>query len=204
MAFREAFLQILLTSRAYFRQLFGPQSVGWIEFNVRKSNTLPLRLWTNGADRVFLTLSRKTQLEPPLKGGARHMFGLPHELGHIVMYRSLVNLRELPEGWGEGWATYVASFLAVPHVYAKFGPDLWPYSYNYLETEGPDCCLRRFESVDRGEQNPTLRVVRDLYSLERRMGRRGFARFFRQLLSKPVRSTEFCRAVIEELKRATP
>jgi hypothetical protein len=197
--FREAFLRVLLATRTYYRRLFGPQSIAWVELNVRKANSLPLRLWTNGADRVFLTLSRKDQLAPPSKSGVRHMFGLPHELGHLVLYRSLVNLQELPPGWGEGWATYLGSFLAVPHLYKKFGPGLWPYPYNYLEAEGPALYLRRFETTEREKDAPTLCVVRDLHSLERQLGRDGFAQFFRQLLRRPVRSSEFCRAVTEKL-----
>ena len=56
--FREAFLQIFVESRAYYRRLFGAASIGWVEFNVRKANGLPLRLWTNGADRSFRSARR--------------------------------------------------------------------------------------------------------------------------------------------------
>lgn len=202
--FREAFLRVLLATRTYYRRLFGPQSIAWVELNVRKSNSLPLRLWTNGADRVFLTLSRKSQLAPPLKSGVRHMFGLPHELGHLVLYRSLVNLQALPPGWGEGWATYMASFLAVPYLYGKFGPELWPYPYNYLEAEGPASYRRRLEATEQEKDDPMLRVVRDLHSLERQLGRDGFTHFFRHLLRRPVRSLDFCHAVTEKLARAGP
>jgi hypothetical protein len=199
--FREAFLRIFVESRAYYRRMFGTSAIGWVEFNVRKGNGLPLRLWTNGADRAFLTLSKKGQLEPPSLSGIRHMYGLPHELGHIVLYRSLINVGVLADGWGEGWAVYLSSFLAVPHLYKKFGPELWPYPYDYLATEGPGRFLKVFKATHNRNLGSCFACVRTLHQLEQQLGRAGFGRFFRSLLKTPIRADRLKSEVEKKLTR---
>ena len=86
---------------------------------------------------MYLTLRDERQFLPAPQSGVFHVHGLAHELAHILLYRSLVNIAALAEGWGEGWAIYLSSFIAVPYLYRKYGAAMWPYPYNYLETEGP-------------------------------------------------------------------
>lgn len=197
--FRRAFLRILSASDVCYRRIFGARSLGWIEFNAVKSDAEAVGLWTNGADRVFLKISREEQLYPPTHGGACHVYGLPHELAHIVLYRSLVNLSQLPEGWGEGWAHYLASFIAVPQLYAQFGTSLWPYPYNYMETEGPARCLRQFTGVKLRRRDPVVAAAERLHKLEQRKGRSEFARFFRNLFAKPLLANQLERLILREL-----
>lgn len=197
-AFRTAFLQTLLGARECYRGLFGGELLCRVEMNVRKSPGLPLRLWTNGADRVYLTLNRKSQLDEPPRSGVRYLHGLPHELGHIVLYRSLINLSLLDEGWGEGWAVYLSSFLAVPYLYSTHGEGLWPYPYDYLNTEGPVPLYRQITSSPPGQLSPTYSAVATLHKLEQKLGREGFGRFFAELLASPIRSDEFAKLISAE------
>lgn len=198
--FREAFLNILVVTRGYYRRLFGDHVIDFVEFNVRKSRGLPLRLWTNGADRVFLTLSRKTQLEPASVSGVRHLHGLTHELAHIVLYRSLINLSELAAGWGEGWAIYLGSFWGVPHLYEEFGDGAWPYPHCYLASDGPGRYQQYFSQKGWRPPNPTVQVVYDLYRWQQCVGDNTFVRFFQELLSSPLRADQFNQKVSKELR----
>ncbi|MGO8752398.1 MAG: hypothetical protein ACLQNE_41190 [Thermoguttaceae bacterium] len=201
-AFREAFWNVLHAARRLFRRLFGPRSIGWVEFNAKMSGGLPLALWTNGADRVYMTLGDKRQLLPAHQSGVFHIHGLAHELGHIVLYRSLVNLSLLADGWGEGWAVYLSSFMAVPYLYRELGPAAWPYSYNFLETEGPARYLRQFAEGGARDFGPTLNSVRALHLLEQKLGRDGFAAFFRRILGQRLHAAKFDSMVLAKLRRS--
>ena len=200
--FQDAFLKILSESKSFYKRLFGKHVIDKVEFNVRKSSGIQHRLWTNGADRVFLTLSKKSQLEPAAVSGVRNLHGLPHELAHIVLYRSLINLSCLGPGWGEGWAVYLASFLAIPHLYRKFGPELWPYPHNYEESDGPTAFLRRFDDDKRSEWHPIVRVIWQLHSLECVLGRKEFVKLTRKELSVPVRADLFTKRMEKSMKSA--
>lgn len=191
--FQQAFLKIFVDTKRLYLRLFGNHVIGHVEFNVRKSTGNPHRLWTNGADRVFLTLSRKSQLEPASISGVRNLHGLTHELAHIVLYRSLVNLSCLPTGWGEGWAVYLASFYAVPYLFRRLGPTLWPYPHDFLQTDGPSLYLQKFANGDIEKMHPTVRVVRQLYLLEQQLGQKRFVSLIRHKLAAPIRADEFAK-----------
>ena len=200
--FRHSFLKILAATSAYYRQAFGAQSVGRLELNVRKQSGLCNRLWTNGADRIYLTLARKKELEPPRISRVFNIYGLAHELGHIVLYRSLINIHELHRGWGEGWAVYVASFMAVPYLFSKYGPDLWPYPYDYLQTEGPKRLLSCFNSQPVKIISPVTHAVHSLYVFQQQLGgERNFQKYFRELFARPIRSDMFYKKVSMKIKR---
>ena len=200
--FQDAFLEILSETKYFYQRHFGKHVIGNVEFNVRKSTGLQHRLWTNGADRVFLTLSKKSQLEPARVSGVRNLHGLPHELAHIVLYRSLINLSCLGRGWGEGWAVYLASFLAIPHLYRKHGPELWPYPHNYEESDGPTAYLKRFDDNNRNEWHPIVQIVWRLHRLECALGRKEFVKLLRKELSAPVRADAFTKQMEISMKSA--
>lgn len=200
--FQDAFLKILTESKSLYNKLFGKHAVGNVEFNVRKSAGLQHRLWTNGADRIFLTLSKKRQLEPAKVSGVRNLHGLPHELAHIVLYRSLINLSCLAPGWGEGWAVYMASFIAIPHLYRKFGPGLWPYPHNFERSDGPAIYLKRFGVNNKSVWHPIDQVVWQLHRLEHTLGRREFVNLVRKKLSTPIRADLFAKQMEDLLKSA--
>ncbi|MFH2002559.1 MAG: hypothetical protein ABIK28_23000 [Planctomycetota bacterium] len=64
----------------------------------------------------------KRGLSPPDQGGPHIVYGLCHELGHVLM------------GWMDSrhqWAHYVGSKL-VNRVVEKLGEKLWPQPYDYL------------------------------------------------------------------------
>jgi hypothetical protein len=193
-------LRILVETRCLYRRLFGKHVIERVELNVHKSAGLSHRLWTNGADRIYLTLSRKRQLEPPAKSGVRNLHGLTHEMAHLVLYRSLINLPMLESGWGEGWAVYVASFLAIPHLYAKHGPVLWPYPHDFLKTDGAAMYALRFHNKRESSFSPELSIVWRLHCLERALGRREFVQLLRRQLRAPVRADRFVSEMNEAFR----
>lgn len=194
--FRNAFLEILAATSTYYRRVFGAHAVGQVEFNVRKQSNQRLRLWTNGADRIYLTLSRKETLKPPTDSGVHHLYGITHELAHIVLYRSLINVAALPSGWGEGWAAFTASFWAVPYLFSKHGPELWPYPYDYLAMDGPERYLRQFGTRSARRRRPVLSAMHELYECEQQIGRQRFQCLLRRMLREPMRADRF----VEELR----
>lgn len=197
--FQRAFLNIAASTRAYYDSLFGDGAVPELEFNARKRRGLPTRLWTNGADRIYLTLSRKSQLAPAPASGMRHIHGVAHELAHIVLYRALVNLHELAAGWGEGWAVYLSSFWAVPWLFERHGSRLWPYPYDYQRYDGPEVYLQRFRALPAPPTDPVLRAVYDLHRLERDLGGRRFIALFRSLLRRRMRADRFNERIARAL-----
>ncbi len=201
-AFQSAFLQTMMATRVYYQRIFGYGTIDWLEMTVRKQAGLPHRLWTNGSDRVYLTLSKKRQLEPPCASHVFHIHGIAHELAHIVMYRSLINIHQLPEGWGEGWAAYTASFMAVPYLFTRLGPSLWPYPYNYLRTEGPDRYARCFKSALPARAGTAGRFMCQLHLLRGLIGTKRLQCFFRGLFKERLRSDEFCDRVSVQLRNA--
>ena len=193
--FRGAFLRGLVETRNLYRRCFGRHTIDRVEFNVRRDPQLQHRLWTNGADRVYLTLPTPNQLLPFPMVGVRNVHGLAHELAHIVMYRMMINISALPDGWGEGWAVYIGAFVGVPHLHEVFGPDLWPYPYDYLSTDGPPPFLRRLADPKAVATDPTLKAMEALRRLDTHLGRRDFLAFLRGLLKVPLVADEFVKSV---------
>ncbi len=89
-----------------------------------------VRLFTDGHDRITLTLRRKQDLNRPSASGIFNLYGLCHEVGHIAMYRTLKERRWMSHAAAEGWAHYMGSHL-VDMVYDKLGDDGWCDPYDY-------------------------------------------------------------------------
>ncbi|HKX45204.1 MAG TPA: hypothetical protein VJP77_00670 [Planctomycetota bacterium] len=190
-AYRRAFLEILVSTSAYYRRLFGAGALGNIELVATYQPGSPVRLWTNGADRIYLQLGEPRHLHPPTRGGPRYLHGLPHELAHMLLYRSLVHVGSLSEGWGEGWAVFLSSQLAVPHLHRHWGSELWPEPYDFLATEGPASLARNLAS----RTDPVTEAVRVLHSLWSRWGTRQFCARFQPLLKQFRPASDYERTV---------
>lgn len=113
-----------------------------------------LRLWTSPGSAKFPLIvntmpSWKRGLSPPTRGGPHIVYGLCHELGHVLM------------GWEDSrhkWAHYLGSLL-VDDVATRIGAKLWPQPYNY-GAEGMKRFLADIEDVqpDRGSDEGTARI----------------------------------------------
>ena len=89
---REAFWNVLHAARRLFPPPFRPpvDRMGGIQRQDVRGPPLAGR--PTAQTRVYMTLGDKRQLLPAHQSGVFHIHGLAHELGHIVLYRSLVNL----------------------------------------------------------------------------------------------------------------
>ncbi len=90
------------------------------------------RLYTDGEDRLFLSLPSKDKLAKPAKSGVFNLYGMCHELGHMAMYRLLKDRDWMTSAAAEGWAHYAGS-VVVDRVFAAKGESLWPDPYDYRQ-----------------------------------------------------------------------
>src|SRR4030095_10108457 len=90
----------------------------------------PTRLYTDGVDRLFLSVPNAAMLNRPQKSGVFNLYGMCHELGHMAMYRLLQQHDWLQSPAAKGWAHYVGS-VVVDGVYASEGEKLWADAYDY-------------------------------------------------------------------------
>ena len=88
------------------------------------------RLFTDGQDRMFLTVRSERDLRQPRYSGIFHLYGICHEIGHLAMYRPIRRRGWMTTAAAEGWAHYMGSRL-VDAVYEKKGRTLWPDPYDY-------------------------------------------------------------------------
>jgi hypothetical protein len=92
------------------------------------------RLFTDGHDTYTLSISDSDQLAPPAESGVFNLYGMCHELGHVVMYRVIKDHSWLKDDAAEGWAHYFGSRI-VDDVYAAEGKKIWWQAYDF-RTEG--------------------------------------------------------------------
>ena len=89
------------------------------------------RLYTDGEDRVFLSMPSADKLLRPGSRATFTLYGLCHELGHVAMYRIVKDRAWMTTAAAEGWAHYAGS-VVVDEVYKAHGEKLWahdPYDY---------------------------------------------------------------------------
>ncbi|MCX7969532.1 MAG: PDZ domain-containing protein [Armatimonadetes bacterium] len=161
-AYAKAFLQIGDAAREAYQELYGLPLPDKITMHVRLVQDQPkrARLWTNGKDSLFLEVGSEEPLKSPEKGGAHNVYGICHELGHIVIYhrlRHLGEVGELPEGVPEGFAHYFGSAIT-SYLFEKLGAQVYPDPHNYHETSGMARLLRQFERAERKERQSWLGI----------------------------------------------
>src|SRR5439155_9675515 len=127
----QAIADTLAEARKAYVELFGFDMPARIECTVECGADKPTRLFTDGEDRVFLSMPSPDKLLRPSKSGTFTLYGLCHELGHVAMYRVLKDRGWMTSAGAEGWAHYAGS-IVVDEVYKARGETLWapdPYDY---------------------------------------------------------------------------
>jgi len=150
------------------------------------------RLWNDGDRYIFLDLADAGDLDPAR--GYRHVYGLCHEAGHIVMYSQLDSLAGLPEGVGEGWAHYCGS-LVCDYVWDKLGAAAWPVPHDYSGDGrarlGSQCTTR--------EQDPTTLAACTFYTIGEQYGHKRVGWAMRGALAPEPRGSELMGRFAEVL-----
>lgn len=122
-------------------------------------------------DTIHLAVAGVDDLRPPPTGGTT-LYGVCHELGHLVVGHVLAGTPALPVVWDEAIAHLLAVDVLLPAVWAAHGPDLWPDTYpDYLTREtslptGPDGRLDASVAV-------LQRTTAELRRVAERLGRAG-------------------------------
>jgi len=125
-----AIARTVSSARALAVEQFGFDLPDSISVLIRCAPGEPTRLWTDGQDRICLTVPSEAHLRRPAASGIFHLYGLCHEVGHLAQYRLIPRHDWMTSAAAEGWAHYLGSRL-VDGVYAREGADLWPDLYDY-------------------------------------------------------------------------
>jgi hypothetical protein len=131
------------------------------------------RLYTDGHDRVFLSLPSKDKLAKPSVSGVSNLYGLCHELGHIAMYRVLKDRDWMTGAAAEGWAHFTGS-VVVDEVYKAKGERLWPDPYDYRA----DGTARLTKQLQSPKPSDIARGAGHWQALDGIIGRKSFRTLF--------------------------
>ncbi|HOW72625.1 MAG TPA: hypothetical protein PKY77_18655 [Phycisphaerae bacterium] len=131
------------------------------------------RLYTDGEDRLFLSLPSQDKLAQPSKSGVFNLYGMCHELGHMAMYRTLKSRDWMTSAAAEGWAHYAGS-VVVDRVWTAKGEKLWPDRYDYRE----DGTARLKKQLAAAKPSPIDQGAGQWQKLEAITGATQFAQLF--------------------------
>lgn len=82
-------------------------------------------LRTDYDQRIFVALASPDRVLPPPEG-ANLVYGVAHEVGHMVVARCLPTGAALPVVWDEAFAHFLALEAFFPALEAQFGSGIWP------------------------------------------------------------------------------
>ena len=201
-AYGEAFAAILSEARHEYENTFGFSLPETIVLDAKREPQQNLRLWTDGNSRIFLTISSQRQLAPSPRSGIFNIYGMCHELGHIVMYRGMKNQVGLPDGVGEGWAHYAGS-VVVDVVAERLGRKIWPEPYDVKSAEGLLRLQNQVESADWANLDATKRAAKVFYEIENKHGRKMVGAMLSRALSQRPSGKELMPLVVRSLRELT-
>jgi len=128
----EAVGRTLSAAREAYANEFALALPETIRCSIECGEGIPTRLYTDGNDRVFLSIPSPDKLLRPTRSGTFVLYGMCHELGHVAMYRVLQERDWMSGAAAEGWAHYAGS-VVVDRLFAQQGKGLWaidPYDFN--------------------------------------------------------------------------
>ena len=201
-AYGEAFAAILCEARREYENTFGFSLPETIILEARREPQRNVRLWTDGNSRIFLTISSQRQLAPSPQSGIFNIYGICHELGHIVMYRGMKNQVGLPDGVGEGWAHYAGS-VVVDAVAERLGRKIWPEPYDVKSVEGLLRLQNQVERTNWANLDATKRAAKVFYEIEKKHGRKMVGAALGRALNQQPSGKELMPLVVRSLRELT-
>jgi hypothetical protein len=198
-----AIAQTLSAARNVYVEKFGFDMPDRIHCSVECGDGKASRLFTDGEDRVFLSMPSPDKLLRPANSGTFVLYGLCHELGHVAMYRVLKDRGWLTTAALEGWAHYAGS-VVVDEVYKAHGEKLWtPDPYDYRA----DGTARLKKQRAERSPSPTVLGASAWAGLADWVGLKGFRPVFEAWQKADVHPTDDKAAVLaitEALNKAHP
>ncbi|HZN69257.1 MAG TPA: hypothetical protein VFB66_28540 [Tepidisphaeraceae bacterium] len=197
-----AIAETLSAARHVYAEAFGFDMPEMITCTVECGAGKGSRLYTDGNDRVFLSLPSADRLARPGKSGVFVLYGMCHEVGHVAMYRPLKGRDWMTTAAAEGWAHYAGS-VVVDEVFKAKGQKLWtidPYDYRQDGTARLDAQLK-----DKSRQDETTLGAGKWRELDAIIGRKGFRTLFEAWQGADVSPTkEGAQALLSAAKSAFP
>lgn len=169
----KAIAQTISAARKVYVEDFGFDMPETILASVTAKAGQPTRLYTDGVDRLFLSVPNASMLDRPQKSGVFNLYGMCHELGHMAMYRLLKEHDWLTSAGAEGWAHYTGS-LVTERVYASAGEKLWADPYDYRQ----DGLARLKKQLASPSADSTTKGAGQWMELEKIIGQKEFAKLF--------------------------
>lgn len=157
-----AILKICDIALSKYQKVFGMSSPNIHVFIYSDAERLSLGT-TAWNYRIYNHLRSIDDFKPPTMGGAHHVYGFIHEIGHIMFNTD-------NSTFDEGWAHYAASFRIVREVYRELGDDIWPTPYNYSNTEGEDRFLRQMNDPSLRKPGNIFAAGKILYTIDQKHG----------------------------------
>ena len=187
-----AIAQVLSAARKVYVDYFGFDMPARIFCSVECGPGKGSRLFTDGEDRVFLSMPSADKLQRPAKSGTFVLYGLCHEVGHVAMYRPLKDRGWMTTAAAEGWAHYAGS-VVVDEVYKAHGEKLWtPDPYDYRA----DGTARLQKQLKERSPSPIALGAGAWASLNQRVGPRGFRKIFEAWQAADIHPTDDKAAVV--------
>ncbi len=155
-----AIAKTLSAARAVYVEQFGLDMPNKVLATVTIGPDQPTRLYTDGNDRVYLSLPDASKLAKPQTSGVFNLYGMCHELGHMAMYRTLKDRDWLSTAGAEGFAHYAGS-VVVDAVYEKEGEKLWRDPYDYR----PDGTARLKQQLAAAKPSDIVRAAGEWQAL---------------------------------------
>jgi len=168
-----ALAEVIAAARQVCMSDFGFDMPETVVLRVECGPDEPTRLYTDGQDRLFLSMPSKDKLAKPSSSGVFNLYGMCHELGHMAMYRVLKERDWMSSAAAEGWAHYVGS-VVVDRVYVAKGEKLWPDPYDYRE----DGTARLRKQLASEKPSAVAQAAGLWQKLESIIGARQFAKLF--------------------------
>src|SRR5687768_10781828 len=172
-AHAKAVAETLSAAWSVYAAEFGFEMPETVRCSVECGTGKPSRLFTDGHDRVFLSVPSADKLLRPAKSGTFVLYGLCHELGHVAMYRVLKDRDWMTVAGAEGWAHFTGS-VVVDEVYKVKGEKLWSDAYDYRA----DGTARLAKQVQSAKPSDIARGAGQWQALDAIIGRKAFPKLF--------------------------
>ncbi len=172
-AYAQAIADVLAAARKIYLDEFAADLPEKFFVQVTCARGEPTRLYTDGQDHVSLSVPSVKKLAQPSASGVHNVYGMCHELGHMVMYRVLKDRDWLTSAAAEGWAHYAGS-VVVDGVFAELGADVWPDPHDYRD----DGLQRLAQQLAADKPSEITRAAGMWQELEELVGRPGLVKLF--------------------------
>jgi RNA polymerase sigma-70 factor (ECF subfamily) len=180
-AYANAIARTVEAVRAVAIEQFGFNMPETIHVSAVASPGNVTRLFNDGDDHITLTIPSQDKLQRPSVTGTFQLYGFCHEVGHLAMYRVILQRAWLSPAAAEGWAHYAGSRI-LDAVYAREGEQLWPDAYNYFE----DGTARLRKQLATTKPDSTTQAAGLWLSLAEILGDKGLAPLFSAWAKLPV------------------